>query len=251
VIASLDLMPFLEYEGYYAFASSKAQRLFWCVKLEHAVLLRALLEFFLCLLTVWLIVFFSTNLGVVIGLKSSNQTRLMEFIICLAGLLFSGLGVHAILRFRGARAEEGEYGSARMSAASRLLRYLLFSSFRVILTIPIIGTNVISENICGMFVHGIASITGASTTGSGGLHCSFYDMKVILLILVILALDIYTLWGTFCLRQLYRYGLPTSLKSVEYLGPSLSPKYRASVGARLMMPSTPVVQGSTYGGTVY
>jgi len=194
--------------------------------------------------------FFGKDLtAIFLGLKSFSETWTIELVVCLVGLLFSFLGIMAIARYRTARASVGEYGSARKSAASRLLRYLLYYAVRVVFMIPMIGTNMVAGNVCGTFVHGIAAITGAFTTG--GLHCTAHDLQLVLIILVFVALDLYLLWGTLCLWQLYRYGsLSSDQKSILYSGPLLTSQYSYPVSSSVMMPSTPLVQGPVYGSTV-
>eukprot|EP00746_Dinoflagellata_sp_MGD_P004724 gnl/MRDRNA2_/MRDRNA2_109136_c0_seq1.p1 gnl/MRDRNA2_/MRDRNA2_109136_c0~~gnl/MRDRNA2_/MRDRNA2_109136_c0_seq1.p1 ORF type:complete len:222 (-),score=13.22 gnl/MRDRNA2_/MRDRNA2_109136_c0_seq1:12-677(-) len=210
-------MPFLEHEGY---SLRQAPLIFCCIKLETAVLIRACIEFFLCLMTLYFVVFFGKGLGSLLGLKAMRITHIVEVILCIAGLLFSALGVHAITHYRDERSRLGEYGSARSSAASRLFRFLLFYATRIVFTVPILGIGVVAANVCGTYVHGTAVITGAFTTG--GLHCSEYDVMLLFLVLACLALDLYLLWGTLSLWQLYQYGgIPSTLKTMKYSGPIL------------------------------
>lgn len=213
-------MPFLEHEGY---SLRQAPLLFCCVKLETAVLIRACIEFFLCLTTLYVVVFFGKGLGSLVGLKYTRITRILEVILCIAGLLFSALGVHAITRYRDERSRLGEYGSARLSAASRLFRFLLFYATRIVFTVPVLGIGVVAANVCGTYVHGTSAISGAFTVG--GLHCSEYDVMLLFLVLAFLALDLYLLWGTLCLWQLYQYGaITTTLKTMKYSDPILVDK---------------------------
>lgn len=183
-------------------------------------------------------------LGTLVAMKipTLTETWWLEVGVNIFGVAFGVVGFAAITAHRKARSSERwskrrmaeslaqQQASARgMSALRRhgadvatvlqaqgekwratltLIAFLVFSILRFALFIPITGVSLVVADICGTYVHGIASVTMELPLFSGiaPVHCSGKDGVVLLAIVLIVLLDAYILRGVTSLCSLYHSG---------------------------------------------
>lgn len=178
--------------------------LFGCLPLERTVTVYIAI---VCAACIWFFVrifFFDGSGGgwaFFTRLPNVNVTFWLEFFLYILTVLFSFF----VLHFLVVRREEAEMESplrARKRLTLMLLLYFVVSILRFALFIPVTGMAIVSEDICGLFSHALddLSLTGYMSP----LHCTSGDSMTLLVVLAIILLDGYLIYGVLQLWQTVR-----------------------------------------------
>jgi hypothetical protein len=108
--------------------------------------------------------------------------------------------VCALIGLAGASSLSGSNFLAEKSSTSSVLFFLLGSIIRFALLFAVTGMDLLENDTCGFYLHGVANLAYKSPfSASSGfwLHCSPTDWLFLAVVWLCCALDAYLIWGTF------------------------------------------------------
>lgn len=153
-----------------------------------------------------------------LGSPSVPITMTIEEYTYLFSSLTLFMGIIGMCFFRAAREEELQARVASPIGYNEKLEYAIKNQrrslffmltsfiagvFRYALFIPITGMSLLATDVCGLYIHSIASLSLKATT-MPGTHCSGKDVSLIFVVITLMAMDAYGLWGFFRLWRHYR-----------------------------------------------
>jgi len=190
--------------------------LFGCLPLETAI---AFAVFVQLVLFIWFfirIVFNEATIGGWLFLTPPPRVPItwwLEFVVYCVSVLSAGSAAAAIMmhKFMCERQEDpldvDESLVLKKRCNAGVLFHVVFSMLRYAAFCPITGMALVAKDICNFYMHGMFTI-GVSRTSpvKAQLYCVSGDSRTIILLLLAMALDAYTIWGTYRLWLQYRAG---------------------------------------------
>lgn len=222
-----------------SFHGAPGARILSCLPLEETVGVYLALQAFLCLASLFTLLFMGRGLGVAFGLRTVNEMRFLELLVASAGVGVGASALYGIHEHRQARHvvieeahqraniwsvdlehafamvrdhEESDEWLASFKHSCRMLGVAMaWFAADLLATLPMYGMYFINGNMCRSYVHGIASVSVTShqilrTT----MHCTYWDLVYVAGAVTWFALKTGMVWAIFCLWHEYRYGWTTT-----------------------------------------
>jgi len=143
-----------------------------------------------------------------VGSKDSS-TYAVEAFVYTVSACSAALAASAILaRRRADRGAAEDSTKLRKRCAGLLLVFLVASALRFSLSVPITGLALVTEDLCGLYMYGLAAVSlddkRLSPTSAAAAQCTATEVRAILILFVVMALDGYLIFGTLKLWARYR-----------------------------------------------
>jgi len=221
---------------------------FGCLPVEECVMVYIAAQILLCLLSVLCILFMGRSLGVLAGLRTVQEMRLVELFSSCCGLLLGGMSLYCIFGHRQARVEirqaahiAGARWAAELDEAWNTVRtnekapvwldqmktgasYLSFNlgwnTLQLFVDVPVFLGVLTFGDVCGAYSYGLMKASSNHLQSLSPIHCTSSDLTLIIGLAAWIVLKLYMCWCQFALWHEYAYGWTTTeLRGAAYLDP--------------------------------
>jgi len=225
-----------------------AAPVFGCLPVEECVMVYVAVQSFFCLLSVGCVLFLGRSLGVMAGLRTVNEMRLIELFSSVLGLLLGVLALYHIFSHRQARVEIRQAAHSKgarwaseldeawsavrtnpkapewldqMKAGATFLSLNLgWNIAQLFLDVPVFFGVLTFGDVCGSYTYGLMRASSTHLQSLSPMHCTGNDLLVIGLLAGWVVLKLYMCWCQLALWHEYAYGWTTTeLRGALYLDP--------------------------------
>lgn len=170
-----------------------------------------------------------------ISVPDVRMIRALEFVTYFLGALFALTALVGIIGHHSGRVQEADslasFGTAEyteeleqaIKAKKRgtvaILVFFIGSLFRISCFIPITGMALVAKDVCGIYVHGLSTLSLSSESYGTRIHCGGNDFGMLFFVTAMAVLDFYILWGVFKLWHAYRsasFAVKEGMPSASY-----------------------------------
>jgi len=221
---------------------------FGCLPVEECVIVYIAVQIFVCLLSVGCVLFMGRSVGVLLGLKTVNEMRLVELFSSTLGLLLGMTALYMMFQHRSARTDirmaaysKGARWASELDEAWSKVRTMkeapmwldqmksgaLYLSLnlgwnvvQLFLDIPIIFGVLTFGDVCGSYSYGLMKASSAHLQNLSPMHCTDSDLMLIVGLVLWVVFKMYMCWCQLALWHEYAYGWTTTeLRGSSYLDP--------------------------------
>jgi len=221
---------------------------FGCLPVEECVMVYIAVQILVCLLSVGCVLFMGRSVGVLLGLKTVNEMRLVELFSSTLGLLLGGTALYMMFQHRSARTDirmaaysKGARWASELDEAWSKVRTMkeapmwldqmksgaLYLSLnlgwnvvQLFLDIPVIFGVLSFGDVCGSYTYGLMKASSAHLQSLSPMHCTDSDLMLILGLALWVTFKMYMCWCQLALWHEYAYGWTTTeLRGSSYLDP--------------------------------
>jgi len=221
---------------------------FGCLPVEECVLVYIALQMFLCFLSVCCVIFLGRSLGVLAGLRTVNEMRIVELLSSALGLVLGGCAFYFIFCHRQARQEirQASYSvggrwAAELDEAWTKVRtcerapmwldqlkagafYLSlnlgWNVVQLFVDVPVFLGVLTFGDVCGSYTYGLMKASSSHLQSLAPMHCTRYDFMLLTALVAWGLMKLYMCWCQLALWHEYAYGWTTTeLRGSAYLDP--------------------------------
>jgi hypothetical protein len=231
-----------------------AAPVFGCLPVEECVIVYIALQVILCFASVCCVIFLGRSLGVMAGLRTVMEMRLVELVSSAAGAILGTVAIFNIFQHRKARQEirsaslvvGGRWAAeldeawnkvrnqknssiwlSQLKGGATYLSYnLAWNTVQLFVDVPIFLGVFVFGDVCGSYTFGLARASNTMPCKDNRLHsplhCTDSDLLLIWTLVAWMVLKLYMCWCQLALWHEYAYGWTTTeLRGAAYLDPFL------------------------------
>lgn len=223
---------------------------FGCLPVEECVMVYIVVQVILCLLSVLSVLFMNRSLGVVAGLRTVEEMRLIELLSSAVGMILGCVALFFITLHRKARVEirqasfaaggrwaaelDDAWNRVRKDDHAQSAKWLedmkagaLYLSFnlgwnvvQLFVDVPVFLSVLTFGNVCGSYNYGLMKASASHLQSLAPMHCTRDDVMLIGFLVGWVLLKLYMCWSMFALWHEYAYGWTTTeIRGAAYLDP--------------------------------